>query len=869
VSDTDKHERLYSIFSEACALPTEEQSAFLDRACGDDRDLRREIEELLAIDKDESSRNWRMDGKSTARASVGVLSTLAAGAAHVPERIGPYRLIEIIGEGGMGVVYRAEQENPRRDVALKVIRPGVATPRMLKRFELEAQTLGRLHHHGIAQVYEAGTFDSGAGPQPFFAMEFLEGMPLLEYAAEHHLGTRDRLELLIRICEAVEHAHSKCVIHRDLKPANIIVTGGNPDRTALTSDTIDLLGQPKVLDFGVARVTDSDIQATTISTDIGQLVGTLPYMSPEQVGGQPDDLDTRSDVYALGVIGYELLINLRPHELAGKSLPEAVRIIREDNPKRIGSINRTYRGDLETIIHKALEKEKHRRYQSPRELAEDLRRFLRNEPITARPPSAMYHLRKFAQRNRALVAGLSIALVAVFVGLAGAVWAQAERMAFLETAEMYRGQLKRALEPPEGGDPLRPQEVDRVWLTEATAFVDRRLRREPLEAAELRNLIGLNYLNLDDYELAHQQLAIALKARLAHLRPPNALIAESLHNMGRVLWHFDAFDEAEAYYRKALAMRQSIHGRQHPDVAETMTHIAACLRDRGELEEAFVLYQRALDMRYELYELSDDLREEIAASIAANYNNMAAGLRMAGRYEEAEETFRKALDIIVQIAPDSDDLRIARTKRWLGATLVSLGRFDESRQLLLESFDIQTRVRGRNNRYVAAILYELAVLSKSQHDVSQAIELADDALDIQRRVLGDHLETALTLELLGTIRLNHGDPSAAVEALWEALLIRKDRRRPDHPQLLRSRSLLFDAAVKINDPQQVEALLRPATHVGLDDFVKQADEERELLLKRLREHEQPLKQSRMTPWWDDRGMINRAELSVRFRQFAA
>src|SRR6185295_10970606 len=307
-------------------------------------------------------------------------------APSVPTRIGHYAIIRILGEGGMGTVYEAQQESPKRAVALKVIRAGHVSPAMLRRFEHESAVLGRLQHPGIAQVYEAGTVPDERGhPVPFFAMEFIRGVPLTEYAKSKGLGTRDRLDLVARICDAVYHA---------LKPGNILV---------------DESGQPKVLDFGVARATDSDIQQTTIQTDIGQIIGTVPYMSPEQVGGDPSELDTRSDVYALGVIAYELLSGRLPYSLDKRMIHEAVRIIREEEPTRLSSINRTLRGDVETIVAKALEKEKSRLYQSAESLGSDIRRYLKDEPITARPASTWYHVRKFSRRNRGLVAGLGAA----------------------------------------------------------------------------------------------------------------------------------------------------------------------------------------------------------------------------------------------------------------------------------------------------------------------------------------------------------------------------------------------------------------------------------------------------------------------------
>jgi serine/threonine protein kinase len=295
----------------------------------------------------------------------------------------------------MGAVYEAEQENPRRTVALKLINQGLVGPEQLRRFEQESQALGRLQHAGIAQIYEAGTAESGYGPQPYFAMEFIRGETLGEYADKHRLSTGERLEMMARICDAVHHAHQRGLIHRDLKPDNILV---------------DEAGQPKVLDFGLARMTNGDTQAALSS--VGQLLGTLPYMSPEQALADPLEVDTRSDVYALGVILYELLSSRLPYTLS-KKMHEALQAIREQDPARLSSIKREYRGDIETIVAKALEKDKTRRYASAAELAADIRRHLRDEPILARPPSAVYQLEKFARRHKALVGGTAVFMVLV------------------------------------------------------------------------------------------------------------------------------------------------------------------------------------------------------------------------------------------------------------------------------------------------------------------------------------------------------------------------------------------------------------------------------------------------------------------------
>ncbi|MCA9295790.1 MAG: serine/threonine protein kinase, partial [Phycisphaerales bacterium] len=332
------------------------------------------------------------------------------------------------GRGGMGSVFEAEQDSPRRTVALKVIRAGVISPQLMQRFQYEAEVLGRLQHPGIAQIYEAGVFRAedqpDHEPQPYFAMELIDGLPITEYCEKNHLSTGERLELLAKVCDAVQHAHQRGVIHRDLKPGNILVTAEAATEASATGSRSEMShgGQPKVLDFGVARATDSDIQTTTLRTNIGQLIGTVPYMSPEQASGDPGEIDTRSDVYALGVLAYEVLAGRLPYDIRQKMIHESLRVIREDAPAPLSSINRVFRGDVETIVTTALTKEKERRYQSASALASDIRRYLGDEPISARPPSAMYQLRKFAQRNRAVVAGIITTVLALVIGLVGTIW---------------------------------------------------------------------------------------------------------------------------------------------------------------------------------------------------------------------------------------------------------------------------------------------------------------------------------------------------------------------------------------------------------------------------------------------------------------
>jgi eukaryotic-like serine/threonine-protein kinase len=402
---TEQHDpRVRAVFAQAAELPRHERAAFLDAACRGEAALRAEVEELLAYD---SRFGAETDDDGFLKSPlVRAPETMLSGASARPPKdepglplnIGRYRILRRHGEGGMGTVYEAEQDNPRRTVALKVIRPGLVSPELVKRFSHEAQILARLQHPGIAQVYEAGMGDDG---QPFFAMEFIRGMPLDEYARSRGLSTAARLELLAKLCDAVQHAHEKGVIHRDLKPGNILV---------------DETGQPKVLDFGVAHVTAVDLLTTASRTQAGQLLGTLSYMSPEQIGADPAGLDGRSDVYTLGVILFELLAHRLPYQLEQLPVHEVARVIREQEPSRLGSIDTLFRGDVEIIVSKTLEKDKARRYASAGDLASDIRRYLRGEAIRARPASAFYQLRKFARRHRALVAGASGIFTALLAG---------------------------------------------------------------------------------------------------------------------------------------------------------------------------------------------------------------------------------------------------------------------------------------------------------------------------------------------------------------------------------------------------------------------------------------------------------------------
>ncbi len=383
--------RAKQLFQAAVDLPENERETLLAAECGSNAALRTEVERLLGTSE-------------SAMGSFLQRPPLPVRSGKPPKRIGPYKILSVLGEGGMGVVFEAMQERPERRVALKVLRAGLASRAALRRFAQEAEILGRLRHPAIAQIYEAGTHNGGSGDVPYFAMELIpEAQPITEHAATNEFTTRQRLQLFTRVCEAIQHGHRNGIIHRDLKPSNILV---------------DSSGQPKLIDFGVARATEADLTIATLQTDAGQIVGTLRYMSPEQCTGDVAKIDTRSDVYALGVVLFELLSGQLPYDMTAVTPFDIPRVIRDVEPRTLSGVDRALRGDVETIVLRALEKNRGRRYQSAADLGEDIRRYLAGEPIMARRDSGWYVFRKTLLRHKVSV---GVATAFLFLTLASAI----------------------------------------------------------------------------------------------------------------------------------------------------------------------------------------------------------------------------------------------------------------------------------------------------------------------------------------------------------------------------------------------------------------------------------------------------------------
>ncbi len=611
-----------------------------------------------------------------------VASPSSETAPWLPESIGRYRILRLLGEGGMGAVYEAEQENPHRTVALKVIRAGYADPELVRRFENEAQALGRLHHPGIAQIYEAGTADTQFGSQPYFAMELVHGQTLLVYCDQHHLNVRQRLELAAKIADAVQHAHQRGLIHRDLKPANILV---------------DEAGQPRILDFGVARLTDADTQATR-QTNIGQLIGTLAYMSPEQVQGDPDALDTRSDVYALGVILYEMLAGKLPYTLP-RQLHDVVRTIQQTEASPLSTTVKSYRGDIETIVAKALEKDKTRRYASAAELAADIRRHLHDEPIVARPPSTIYQLGKFARRNRALVTGVAAVFAVLVLGIVASGWeaVQARRAAKRATQEAAISQavndfLQKDLlgqASAENQSKPDPNITVRTVLDRAAQNIEGKFPGQPAVEAEIRHTIGKTYGDLGLLSEADRQLQAALALSSHALGDENPKTLSILSDEARLIEGMGEYAQAEALGQKVIDIQRRVLGPEHPDTLRSMANLANVYQSDYEFAKAEAIAQKALEIQRRVLgpEHPDTLKS--MESLASVYDN-------EGRYALAEALDQQALEMERRVL-GPENPRTVRLMASLSVVYSDEGRYAQAEALDQQVLEVERRILGPEN----------------------------------------------------------------------------------------------------------------------------------------------------------------------------
>jgi tetratricopeptide (TPR) repeat protein/predicted Ser/Thr protein kinase len=810
--------------------------------------IRAELESLLQFDRTSDS---SLDQHLASAAHHALASDFVPPAGA---RCGPYRLLRLVGRGGMGTVYEAEQDSPRRAVALKVMNSASAEPDLIRRFEQEARALGRLHHPGIAQIYEAGTANTGFGTQAYFAMEFIQGETLKKYCESHQVSASQRLELMALVSEAVHHAHQRGVIHRDLKPGNILV---------------DETGQPKILDFGVARMTDNEAFLTR-HTDVGQLIGTLAYMSPEQVSADPPELDIRSDVYALGVIGYELLAGRMPYNTQGR-LHEVVRAIREDEPALLGTISREYRGDIEIIIAKALEKDKERRYASAADLAADIRRSLHDEPVIARPPSAAYQVRKFARRHKGLVAGVSAVFVALVAGVIATAW-QASRAQEAEQAALRglsrataaeqaavrerdravaagrnateernrahaaeaqaREERNRAIQEKQRADreaataqsinqflqddllaqagasaqagPNSRPDPDlkvRTALDRAAARIAGRFKNQPVVEASLRFTIGKTYVDLGLLAEAQKQLEPALELTRGALGEEHTYTLDSMNELAGVYQAQGRYAEAEPLFAKLVEARSRLFGEGHTDTLAVMNNLALLYSQQGKYSLAEPLQIKVLDARRRMSGAEHP-------GTLINMVNLAITYMNQGKYALAEPLHSKVVETRIRTL-GREHPGTLNSMRNLGTLYYYEGRYEQAQRVLTSVLEIQRRVRGEEHPDTLYTLNSLGRTYDAEDESALAEPLYLKVMEVGRRVLGEESpDRLLAMHNLATLYRRQSKNPEAEKLFLKVLESRRRILGPAHPETANSAIGLSLVWLGEKKYQQAEPLLR-------------------------------------------------------------
>jgi len=753
-----------------------ERSSALDRLCRDDAEVRKVLEALLEL---ETRANAPMDSESTVAVDL-----------QPAHQIDRYHLLEKVGEGGMGEVWLAEQKEPvRRRVALKVVKAGMNTREVIARFRSERQALALMDHAAIAKVFDAGSTPQGT---PYFVMEYVAGVPITAYCDTHKLSTRARLELFMHVCDGVEHAHQKAIIHRDLKPSNILVT------------EVDSRAAPKIIDFGVAKALTQRLTADTVFTRAGALVGTPEYMSPEQALSSGEDIDTRTDVYSLGLILYELLVGVPPIELGKIAYEEFQRRLREQEPPKPSVKIRTQdpaksselarqrqqepralakqmRGDLDSIALKALEKDRSRRYSSVSDLAADIARYLHNEAVLAVPPSVAYRARKFARRYRAALA--TTAAFGLVLLLAGGVSIRQSIRANREAAVaqavndfLQNDLLAQASAATQSGPSARPDPdlKVRTALDRAAVRIAGKFDSAPEVEAAIRDTIGQTYMDLGLYPEARTQLERAVELRRRALGAKNPKTLHSLVSVGRTAQLQGKYADAETLFGGALESQRRVLGPEHPDTLASMNYLGNTYMRQGNYAQAEALLSQTLEIERRVLGPEDP-------DTLASVNSLASTYLLQGNYAQAEALFSQSLEIKRRVlGPDHPDTLGSMNN--LGITYQQQGKYAQAEELYSQSLEIKRRVLGPEHPVTLGSMNNLGFIYTRQGKYAQAEVLLSQTVEIRRRLLGpDHPDTLASMNNLGDTYTQQGKYAQAEALLSQTLEIERRVLGPEHP----------------------------------------------------------------------------------------
>jgi len=669
-----------------------------------------------------------------------------------------YKLIEELGSGGMGVVYKAEQIKPvKRSVALKIIKLGMDTRHVIARFETERQALAVMDHPNIAKVFDGGATETG---RPYFVMELVRGIPITEYCDKYKLKTRERLELFIQVCQAVQHAHQKGVIHRDLKPSNVLVVVQEEKPI------------PKIIDFGIAKAIEHRLTERTLFTEQGQLIGTPEYMSPEQAEMSGLDVDTRSDIYSLGIMLYELLAGVLPfdaQDLRSGGLGKIQKIIRETDPPKASSrlsgldetqtsiaehrrtdpasLRKELKGDLDWIIMRAMEKDRIRRYESANGLSEDIRRYLNNEPILARPPSTGYRLRKFFRRHKMGVAAAALVAFALVIGVAGltiglkeAVKAKNEALQQAAKVEAINEFLNSMLSSPDPSKDGREVKVIDI-LDNAKEKIGESFKNKQEIEASVRYTLGNTYNAIGVYEksVAEFEEALDIQKRILGLDHPDTL--NTMNSLSTVFIRMGKYAEAESSLRETVSRQKQVLGAEHQQTITSMHNLGVVYYYQGKYEEAESMGRETLEIRKRV------LGEDHPATIFS-LENLAIALSGQKKREEAEKVYEEAKEKAARIF-GSNHPNTLRIMHNLACKLNHLKKFQESESLFRETLEKQKEVFGPDHPDTIITMANLADLLNNMARFVEAEVLSREALEKEKKVFGaDHPLTKFTKEVL-------------------------------------------------------------------------------------------------------------------------
>ena len=748
--------------------------------------------------------------------------------------IGPYVLTRLLAEGGMGQVWLAEQIAPvKRRVALKLIKGGMYDNRVMQRFEAERQSLAVMNHPTIAKIFDAGSTVDG---QPYFVMEYVDGPSITRYCDHKRMKIRERLEMFVKVCEGVQHAHQKAIIHRDLKPSNILV------------QEVDGKPLPRIIDFGIAKAISAEGSSKpAIVTRVGVLMGTPAFMSPEQ--GDPGvlDVDTRTDVYSLGVILYVLLTGKLPFDQerwTSRPIDEVLRQLRQEDPlspsaklkaekktaiesaeKRSSDAHQLVsqlRGDLDWITMKALEKDRARRYGTPTELAADVQRYLAKQPVMARGASAGYRLRKYGQRHR-LGVSVGAGAAAMLLAFAAAQTVELRRITrerdrANRIAEFMSNMFKVADPNESRGNSITAREI----LDKAAASIDQGLAQDPEVGAQLMDLMGTVYQTLGLYSRSQTLLEHAVDIQKRALGPDREETLKSQSDLAWTLDHAGKSTEAEKLERQTLEAQRRVLGPENKQTLKTVNNLAWTLHQEGHDEEAEKIGREGLATEQRVYGKDNSL------TVAA-MSNLGVILKTEGKYPEAEKLERESLEVKKRILGAAQPETL-QTMDNLATILASEERYAEAEEVVRKTLELEKRVLGPEHPFTAETIDNLAYDVMKQGRAAEAEKLQREALEIEKRTLGpEHPDTLLTMSNLAASLEMEGRYAESQRVLEELREIQKRLYGPNSPQIAETTYNLACAAARSGKKSAALALLREAIDHGLSaEVIRQMDQDEDL-----------------------------------------